>query len=187
MKAKMFCLCITTLLLLLAVSVIPAWALTVPLKFEDIVRKAEVIFSGTVTGIEHKVLDVGGKRIPYTFVTFSVTDKIKGASLGDTHTIKLIGGPLPEKNLTYHVSDVPVFKTGEEVFLFLGPGRNDYSPVVGMDQGLFRITLDSQGGKVIKNADGVSVKESFVTGNDRSDNGISYEVFKSFVSSKVQK
>jgi len=57
--------------------------------------------------------------------------------------------PFPVVALTTcqsHVDSVPVFRAGEEVYLFLWRGRGPGAYVLGWAQGTFRITRDVNSG-----------------------------------------
>lgn len=80
----------------------------------------------------------------WTFTSFSLEETWKGAPPGHI-SVRLLGGRLGD--LTSTVSEVPRFRPGEDVVLFLEPTpRGDYS-VVSWMQGTFRIRRDPQTGE----------------------------------------
>jgi hypothetical protein len=100
-------------------------------------KKAELIFYGTVISNEVKVDEVSGHVA--TFTTFEVIEVIKG-DVGETHTIKQIGGQLPGSNLVQKVHGVPRFTIGEKVVVFLPQeSRLGFASPLGLSQGRFTV------------------------------------------------
>lgn len=127
---------------LLAALLVAGWALSasastvLKLDLESLVANSSQILEGEVTQVEAKVED--GKVFTYT--TIQVKDGIKGASDGDTVTIKQIGGRT--ETLATRVAGVPGFQAGERVVVFLEKLDANTLPVVtGMSQGKFHIAL----------------------------------------------
>lgn len=113
------------------------WASTVlKLDLESLVANSEQIVDGRVTKVQSKVED--GKV--YTYTTVNVEEGMKGATTGETVTIKQLGGRTDE--LATWVPGVPHFQDGERVIVFLEKPARDALPVVtGMSQGKFRVSL----------------------------------------------
>jgi hypothetical protein len=116
----------------------PTLATTVlPISLERMSKKAELIFYGTVISNEVKIDEVSGHVA--TFTTFDVIDVIKG-NVGDTHTIKQIGGQLPDSKIMYKIHGVPRFTIGEKVVVFMPQeSKLGFASPLGLSQGRFTV------------------------------------------------
>lgn len=137
-------------LALCAATIIPAHATSVlPLYLDEIVDQAAIAFQGTVTEV-HSERDTDGRVVTYT--TFAVHDQLKG-NTGATHTIKQIGGDLPD-GTGLRVHGVPKFTVGQTVVVFLyGKSSKGFSSPVGLDQGRFTVGTDADGDHVSNGRD----------------------------------
>ncbi len=118
------------------------WATTVLAEsFPDLVHKAEVIAVGTVTGINNHW--DAARRAPFTVVTFSNLNVLKGTTEGDTLSLYFLGGITP-KGHTISVHGVPRFSIGEKNIVFCAGNQRNFSPLVGVWQGRLRIAFDTQ-------------------------------------------
>lgn len=130
-----------TLLLfaLTALCGLQAGATTVlPVSLQRMSGTAELIFHGRVIDNEVRFDDISGRVA--TFTTFAVIDVIKGAA-GDTHTIKQIGGQLPNARVRQIIHGVPQFSVGAEYVVFLpAVSRLGFCSPIGLSQGRFSIT-----------------------------------------------
>ena len=84
-----------------------------------------------------------------TATRFAVTEDLKGKSRGAA-TVVTVGGT--RDGLTQVVSGTPRFREHEEVLLFLEAGKGDYWILMGLSQGMFRITADRRGVKTAHHA-----------------------------------
>ena len=123
-------------------------ALQPQLSFDEIVKKADVIFLGKVTDQQTR-FGPNGKMI-FTDVSFSVErviyskqefkDKVK-----DIVILSLAGGRIGE--IRFKVSDVPNFETEARYLVFtLMDGKPYASPIIGSFQGLFNVLTDEVSG-----------------------------------------
>lgn len=114
----------------------PALATTVlPVSLERMSTSAELIFYSTVISNEIKVDEISGHIA--TFTTFEIIEVIKG-DVGDTHTIKQLGGQLPDSKVMHRVPGVPEFTVGEKVVVFLPQeSRLGFASPLGLSQGRF--------------------------------------------------
>ena len=111
------------------------------LTFDQLVGQADVIFIGDVVDVHPYTMQVRGRTIIKTRVTFRVSDPIYGTrSL--VEVFDFLGGEANGIGLA--VEGMPKFNTGDRrvVFAHRSPSVN---PVVGFTQGLFRVTRDSSG------------------------------------------
>jgi hypothetical protein len=125
----------------------PAWAISVlPAQLDEIVDKATVAFEGRCVGNRTERDPVSGLVVTYT--TFEVVDRLKG-DVGATHTIKQIGGSLPDGSFHYKVDGVPTFTVGEDYVVFLaGVSSQGFSSPIALAQGRFGIRMGASGREV---------------------------------------
>jgi hypothetical protein len=79
----------------------------------------------------------------WTETRFEVVERNKGL-LGTNVTVRMFGGRAD--GFTSHVDGVPVFRAGEEVYLFLWGKPGESYRVLGWSQGTFRINRDARTG-----------------------------------------
>lgn len=77
-----------------------------------------------------------------TATRFAVTEDLKG-EFRETATVVTVGGTMD--GLTLVVSGTPSFREQEEVLLFLEAGKSGNWILMGLSQGMFRITADRRG------------------------------------------
>lgn len=119
-----------------------------PVSLQQLSSAAELIFYGRAIGNEVR-LDETSARVA-TFTTFAVIDVIKGA-VGDTHTIKQIGGQLPGSRARQIIRGVPRFSVGAEYIVFLPAASSlGFSSPIGLSQGRFSVLLHN-GETVVSN------------------------------------
>ncbi|NOT58511.1 MAG: hypothetical protein HOP18_28275 [Deltaproteobacteria bacterium] len=110
--------------------------------FPELVHGADVIAVGSVSTIEEKWDET--RQAPLTLVTFSNHTVLKG-NPGATMTLEFLGGRTPQ-GLTLVIPGVPQFKVGEKTVVFCAGNHRDFSPVVGVWQGVLRVMTDPQQG-----------------------------------------
>lgn len=103
----------------------------------DLSADADLVFQGTVTGIQYAASVEG---IPHTFVTYRVEDVLKGAYSAPTLTLRFIGGVKIEGNVMrkLSVSHAPRFETGQQDLLMVKGNTQTQCPLVRCAQGRFR-------------------------------------------------
>jgi hypothetical protein len=95
---------------------------------------AALIFSGTVEQLEGM-----GATVPYTHVTYRIEEAFKGRSAeGETITLRFLGGRTPNGRYL-EVSDMPQFQVGDRDLLFVRKETTIDCPLVGCEDGRFRI------------------------------------------------
>jgi hypothetical protein len=115
---------------------------------DEMVDTAAIAFHGRVTGNRSERDSL--LNVVVTYTTFEVTDVLKG-NVGKQHTIKQIGGVLPDGSEGYRVHGVPRFAVGEEVVVYLaGVSQWGFSSPIGLQQGRFAVTEQEQR-KVVSN------------------------------------
>lgn len=118
----------------------------IPPDFDHLVRRAQVIFEGEVTGVQSQWIGEGAQHRIVTFVTFKVDDALKGDP-GTSYTIRMLGGTVDGE--TMHVSDAPQFQMGDHDLLFVENNGRQFIPLVGIQHGRFRIKKDQNGQETI--------------------------------------
>lgn len=126
----------------------------------DLSADADLVFQGTVTGVQYATSVEG---IPHTFVTYRVEDVLKGAYPAPSLTLRFIGGVKVEGNVLRRlsVSHAPTFQTGQQDLLMVKGNAQTQCPLVRCAQGRFRfqqgmvtneegdaLALESHGGVV---------------------------------------
>jgi hypothetical protein len=89
----------------------------------------------------------------WTETRFAVVQREKG-DLPGVVTVRLLGGSVG--HLRSHVDEVPAFRPGEEVYLFLWARDGEPYQVLGWSQGAFRIARNSQSGLEMVTQDSAS-------------------------------
>ncbi len=121
----------------------PAQATSVTeVTFPELVHGADVIAVGSVSSIKERWDEA--RKAPLTLVTFSNHTVLKG-NPGVSMTLEFLGGRTPQ-GLTLVIPGVPQFKVGEKTVLFCAGNHRDFSPVVGVWQGVLRVMTDPQRG-----------------------------------------
>ncbi len=111
----------------------------VRLSFDDLTDKATAITRARCVGL----VSVWRNGEIWTDTEFEVLEVSKGTAAGILH-ISLPGGRVD--HVQSHVDGVPVFRAGEDVYLFLWRGRGPGTYLLGWTQGTFRITRDVNSG-----------------------------------------
>ncbi|HKV25170.1 MAG TPA: hypothetical protein VJN93_11320 [Candidatus Acidoferrum sp.] len=93
------------------------------------------------------------QREIWTVSKFEVLEREKG-DLPSTVSVRLLGGAVG--HLRSHVAEVPAFRPGEEVFLFLWGEEGKPFQVLGWSQGTFRVRHDPQTGTELVTQDSAS-------------------------------
>ena len=137
------------LCLLIVVAPMQTGATTVlPVSLQKMSTTAEFIFLGKVISNDTRIDDVSGQIV--TFTTFEVLRVLKG-NPDTTHTIKQIGGQLPDSDHRLIIKGVPRFHLGKEYIVFLPKqSKLGFSSPIGLSQGKFDV-LENEQGKVVRN------------------------------------
>lgn len=113
------------------------------LSFDQLVERAALIAVTTVTGRRAEWEFYGASRLIVTKVTLRVEQVLKG-SASDSMTVEVLGGTVGDETQT--ASHVPDFRVGDRDVLFLNAHPHAVSPLVGSDEGRFRVLRDPQAG-----------------------------------------
>ena len=123
-------------------------AVVVGKDFSQLCAEADMIFVGTVTDVHAQWVDPEHRWIE-TLVTFSSLEPFWGVE-SDRVTLRFSGGQIGD--IAEGVQGMPRFIAGERVVVFARNGRL-VSPIVGFNQGYFRVTAGPDG-PVVVDADG---------------------------------
>ena len=99
----------------------------------DLVSRADLVFRGQVI---EKYERLSIEQIPYTFVTYKVSEVIGGKYNNDTITVKFVGGQFANGNrLT--ASNSPVIELGEEAVMMIQQSKDSGCDFVDCEKGRF--------------------------------------------------
>ena len=113
------------------------------LSLDQLTDRAASIVVSTVTGRRPEWITSDGSQLIVTHVTLQVEQVLKGSPPRSV-TIDVLGGTIGDRTLT--VSHVPEFRVGDRDVLFLHGVPRSVSPLVGSDQGRFRVLRESASG-----------------------------------------
>jgi hypothetical protein len=112
------------------------------LGFHELLDQADLVFEGTVVSIEFKnseVVEAGDAKLPHTFVTYAIEDRVKGdSSAGQFVTLRFLGGPAGDGRVL-EVAGVPQFALGDRDVLFVRNEKSMIGPIVGLEAGRYRV------------------------------------------------
>jgi hypothetical protein len=159
------------LILLTAAS---SYAATVQrLGLEDLVKKAQTIVIGKVTG--SRTYWSADRKLILTDYILDVDERMKGTA-GQTVAVTTLGGKIGDLEL--HVSGMPVFERGENAVVFIEQSGS-YQTVVGLGQGKFTVA----NGEVANSLSGLS----FPDGRPGNPVRMPLETFKSQIRSLLNR
>lgn len=127
----------------LVATTLPATTLE-QLTLDDLIQKSTGIVRATVTA---SYSAARGADI-YTYYKLEVSDTWKGPAIQTE--VAVPGGAL--RGVRQMVAGAPVLRIGQEYVLFLWTSRSGLTQVIGMSQGLFKVTKDSTGNVVLMRA-----------------------------------
>jgi hypothetical protein len=135
-------------------------AVLLPATLEDLVTGAQTIVHGQVVAIEPRWTE--GRRTVETLVTLRAAEYLKG-NLGPEVTFKVPGGQMGPYR-TFMVG-APTLAEGDEIVVFLNAQGPALPWIVGLSQGLFRVTIGDTGLKVITPGTSLASGEGLVRGD----------------------
>lgn len=110
--------------------------------FELLVDRAELIFTGQVISQRSEWRSNDGQKSIVTLVTLAVQQVHKGHASSSV-TLQFLGGTIGEVSLD--VAEIPKFKPGERVVLFVEGNGINASPLVGFYHGKFSLQRSRAG------------------------------------------
>jgi hypothetical protein len=156
-------------------------------KFEALVDRADLIFAGRVTSQRSEWRTSDGQRAIVTLVTFNVERTHKGRA-GSVVTLQFLGGRVGD--VTMNVAEMPRFKSGERVILFVEEDGRAASPVIGFFHGRFSLKKDETGRDIVLRHDGEPLMDVAQLGRAKSRDGaarraLSHEEFAAKVHERL--
>jgi hypothetical protein len=177
------------LFLLLAFSRAFATSVIAP-SFDDLVTRADLIFTGQVISQHSEWRETGGKRSIVTIVKFGVEQVHKGRA-GVTVKLQFLGGAIGA--VTLDVSDMPKFSQGERVVLFVEKNSINASPLIGFYHGKFSLLRDAAGRDTVLQHNGEALLDvadlgrSKRVGSNALQSGLSHAEFAGKVRERISK
>ena len=139
-----------------------------PPGFEALVDRADLIFAGRVTSQRSEWRNFNGQKAMVTLVTFTVERTHKGRA-DSVVTLQFLGGRVGE--VTMDVAEMPQFKAGERVILFVEDDGNTASPVIGFFHGKFLLRKDESGRDFVLQHDGAPLADVAEIGRAKNAGG----------------
>ncbi len=121
----------------------------VPVTFDELVAKADVIFVGDVLDVRPFTVATPQGDIIKTRVTFVVRDALWGTSR-TLESFEFLGGEMDGRGM--RVAEMPEFSPGDRRVVF-ARRETSINPIVGFSQGLLRVVRDS-GSDAVLTSDG---------------------------------
>jgi hypothetical protein len=118
----------------------------IPPTFDELVDQADVIFQGEVTNVKSEWVGEGAQRHIMSYVTFKVSDSLKGEA-GQSYTMRMLGGTVDGESMG--VSDAPAFEVGDKDILFVQNNGSQFIPLVGIMHGRFHVRKNQAGQEVV--------------------------------------
>ena len=119
----------------------------VPVEFRELVTTTPIIVHGRVTDVRAALVD--GRSAVETFVTIEAGEYLRG-NLGEHVTFRVPGGEVGRYRTIF--VGAPVFRTGDEVVLFLKVARGTVPFLAGFNQGAYRVADDRESGRRVVTA-----------------------------------
>ena len=116
----------------------------VPAEFREVVAGSTLIAHGRVIDVRAEWAD--GRRRIESVVTVNVLSWFKGGTEG-TLAFVVPGGEIGRYRQV--MIGAPIFKRGDEAFLFLKTGDSPLPYVFGLNQGVFRVRADERGARMV--------------------------------------
>lgn len=132
--------------------------------FDQIVRRAEVIFVGDVVDVRSYEVSRNANRSFKTRVTFNVSDSIYRAST-IAETFDFLGGTVGDE--TMEVAGMPQFARGDRRVVLAYRGES-INPIVGFTQGLLSVSRDIRGADRVLAYDGYPIGSPQAFGPNRA-------------------
>lgn len=128
--------------LCLGLVAITAWSLTgratvvIPPTFDELVTRADAVFTGEVTGVSSQYTGEGANRHIVSYATFNVLRVMKGQA-ASPYTLRMLGGTVGTRTMV--VEGAPKFATGERAVIFVKDNGRQFFPAVGVMHGVYRL------------------------------------------------
>lgn len=132
--------------------------------FDQLVTRADCVFTGDVTGLRSEWTGEGETRHIVTFVTFNVVHVLKGDA-ATPFTLRVFGGTVGTERM--EVADAPVFRVGERQILFVHHNGRQFIPLVGIMHGQYRVSdtdrVTDHAGRPVARVEDIGAPETLET------------------------
>lgn len=129
------------------------------MSFGEVVNRSELVFEGRVTGLESRRIVDGSI---HTFVTFQITEIVKGQFPSDSIELRFLGGHIGSQGLS--VSDLKMPEMDEIGIYFVETLRDfQINPLVGWAQGHYLIDDLGNGETVVTTANHDPIVSLYIT------------------------
>lgn len=119
-----------------------AWSTTLErLSLDDMIGKSTAIVRGKVSGS----YAIAQGRLIYTYYAIQVSETLKGTARNSI-AVAVPGGTA--NNLRQIIPGAPELHTGDEFVFFLWTGKSGVTQVIGLTQGLFKLSPSQSGDPV---------------------------------------
>ena len=127
----------------------------------EIVDEAELIFIGTAQSLEvtqepYRAFDESPvEEWPFRYVTFAVTEVLKGGVEEQALTLRFLGGGGKDLSYGRMIVGSPDFEMGKSYLLFVKGNGSHWVPLVGWTQGQVNVVRDPDTGEdVLRDSSG---------------------------------
>jgi hypothetical protein len=141
-----------------------AASVVAPLPFDRLIGSADVVFTGTVVRVEPFWERTSAGPAIVTRVTFRVDRGHKGRMNREIN-LEFLGGRIGDRELV--VSGMPRFEIGQEDVICARTRGPEVSPIVGLNQGRFRVNRDSAGRRFVTTHEGDAIASVAQIGQPR--------------------
>lgn len=140
---------ISWLAIITLLSQIPAYGLSViPRSFDELVQRADLVLVGTVRKVSSNFANGGlDQNSIVSAVSFNDLQVVKGRVAGNEYVLQAPGGVVGRFAQNY--PGLPSFQIGQRYLVFIRGNGRDFFPVVGINQGVFRILDNGNGQQVV--------------------------------------
>ena len=109
-------------------------------ELHQLVNRANLVFRGRVAKVEYRNSEATEDEpgLPHAFVTYRMSNVLRGEKTEDLFTIRFLGGPDGRGDF-FEISGVPMFQEGEENILFVKGNGEEGCPLVYCEWGRFRV------------------------------------------------
>ncbi len=107
-----------------------------------LIKNAELIFQGVVTKVEYKESNPISEdylQLPHAFVTFRIENVLKGSAKDKEFITLRFQGGMAVDGRVLMIPGIPLFDVGDRDILFVHRNGRHICPLVGWQQGRFRI------------------------------------------------
>ena len=142
---------------------------------ELLLDRSRMVFVGRVVEVDYRLSETRSEdeaSLPYTIVTYEIDKILHGAPLGETFSMRFLGGS-DGRGGFMTASNAPLFQVGDEDLLFVSGNGEDGCPLVLCESGRYRVL----GGRIY-NSRGVPVQS--IDNTQAIARGVPAKEFRSF-------